>query len=112
MESAFGVDHGEVSKALNPMKAFKGAQKVKPPSAPAFKAPWEQSSFKPANKFQGASGPLKSQPQQSPVGIAPQGKLGSASPQANVARNKAAHAQAGQTAQHNQRFPARRTGFG
>jgi len=27
MESAFGVEHGEVSKGLNPIKAFKAAAK-------------------------------------------------------------------------------------
>lgn len=69
MESAFGVDHGEFSKGFNPMKAFKGAQKVKPASAtPAFKPPWEGGNFKPSSPFHGASGPLNTPPsQRSPV---------------------------------------------
>jgi hypothetical protein len=32
MYSAFGVDHGVVSKGLNPFKAFVGAKKAKPKS--------------------------------------------------------------------------------
>lgn len=30
MFSAFGIDHGDFSKAFNPLKAFKGARRAKP----------------------------------------------------------------------------------
>lgn len=59
MESAFGIDHGEFSKAMNPLKAFTAARKVPAAAsgAGAFKEPWEQGIKAGQKALKGRTGP-------------------------------------------------------
>jgi hypothetical protein len=102
MESAFGVDHGEVSKAMpkmNPFKAFTGAKKAKPAPVSQYKAPWEQKPFKPTSPYKNA-GPTKLSTPQSPMGL----REGNAAK--GVQANRAAHSTA-KFGQQKQKFGTR-----